>query len=169
MNIINGGVNGFDFDTKLNLLATANQNTLVNLFNPYVNEPNGILKGHTRAVLAVKFMPSRSQLISFSADKILRIWNVTLQICIQRVANIFPKGPEGMNNLLVDLRMPILNKTKFLVDISCNFDENANRLYIAFRYTLLMMEIKPEITDRVLTHTNSVVAARYNKHTNQVI
>ncbi len=96
MNIINGGVNAFDFDTKLNLLATANQNTLVNLFNPYVNEPNGILKGHSRVVLAVKFMPSRSQLISFSADKILRIWNVTLQICIQRVANIFPKGPEGI-------------------------------------------------------------------------
>ena len=40
-------------------------------------------------------MSSRSQLISFSADKILRIWNVPLQICIQRVANVFPKGPEG--------------------------------------------------------------------------
>ena len=43
----------------------------MNLFNPYVNEPNGILKGHSRIVLAVKFMPSRSQLVSFSADKIL--------------------------------------------------------------------------------------------------
>ena len=41
-------------------------------------------------------MSSRSQLISFSADKILRIWNVPLQICIQRVANVFPKGPEGI-------------------------------------------------------------------------
>ena len=35
----------------MNLLATANQNTLVNLFNPYVNEPNGVLKGHSRVVL----------------------------------------------------------------------------------------------------------------------
>lgn len=95
MNVLNGGVNGFDFDQKLNLLATANQNTQVNLINPYVNEPNGILKGHSRVVLSVKFMPSRSQLISFSADKILRIWNIQLQICIQRIANIFPKGPEG--------------------------------------------------------------------------
>ena len=31
LNIINGGVNRFDFDVGLNLLATANQNTLVNL------------------------------------------------------------------------------------------------------------------------------------------
>ena len=95
MNIINGGVNAFDYDPNMNLLATANQNTVVNLFNPYVNEPNGILKGHSRIVLAVKFMPSRSQLISYSADKTLRIWNVPLQICIQRIANVFPKGPEG--------------------------------------------------------------------------
>jgi WD40 repeat protein len=94
--VINGGVNAFDYEIKLNLLATANQNTLVNLFNPYVLEPNGILKGHSRAVLAVKFMPARSQLFSFSEDKILRIWNVALQICIQRVANVFPKGPEGI-------------------------------------------------------------------------
>ena len=50
---------------------------------------------------AVKFMSSRSQLISFSADKILRIWNVPLQICIQRVANVFPKGPEGKLLLLI--------------------------------------------------------------------
>ena len=48
-----------------------------------------------KLIQAVKFMSSRSQLISFSADKILRIWNVPLQICIQRVANVFPKGPEG--------------------------------------------------------------------------
>ena len=101
MHILNGGVNAFDFDEKVNLLATANQNTLVNLFNPYENEPNGILKGHSRAILAVKFMPSRSQLISFSADKILRIWNVPLQICIQRVANIFPKGPEGKHTFFL--------------------------------------------------------------------
>ncbi|CAF0765559.1 unnamed protein product [Brachionus calyciflorus] len=149
LNVSNGGVNGFDFDQNLNLLATANQNTVVNLFNPYVQEPNGILKGHSRVVLAVRFMPSRSQLISFSADKILRIWNVQLQICIQRISNMFPKGPD--------------------VDISCYFDELSSRFFIAFRYTLLMMEIKPEITDRILTHSNPVVAVKYNKITNQVV
>lgn len=147
--MVNGGVNAFDFDQKLNLLATANQNTLVNLFNPYVNEPNGILKGHSRVVLAVKFMPARGQLISFSADKILRIWNVQLQICIQRIANIFPKGPE--------------------VEVTCFYDELATRFFIAFRYTLLMMEIKPEITDRILTHPNPVMAVKYNKKNNQVV
>ena len=68
-------------------------------------------------------MSSRSQLISFSADKILRIWNVPLQICIQRIAHVFPKGPE--------------------VDVTCWYDDIASKFFIAFRYTLLMMEIKP--------------------------
>ncbi len=150
MNIINGGVNAFDYDEKSNLIATGNQNTVVNLFNPYVSDPNGILKGHSRIVLAVKFMPSRSQLISFSADKVLRIWNVPLQVCIQRISNIFPKGPE-------------------VSDVITWFDELANRLFISFRYTLLMMEIKPEVTNRVQTHDTSAVSVRYNKFTNQVI
>ena len=94
-------------------------------------------------------MPSRSQLISFSADKVLRIWNVPLQVCIQRISNVFPKGPE-------------------VSDVTCWFDELANRLFISFRYTLLMMEIKPEVTNRVQTHDQSVVSVRYNKISNQV-
>lgn len=32
-----------------------------------------------------------------------------------------------------------------------------------------MMEIKPEITDRVMSHSNSVVCAKYNKNMNQVV
>ena len=32
-----------------------------------------------------------------------------------------------------------------------------------------MMEIKPEITDRIMSHQNSVVCCKYNKITNQVI
>ena len=95
LSLVNGGVNSIDFDHKLNLLATANQNSVVNLFNPYINEPNGVLSGHSREVLVVKFMPSRSQLISVCADKIFRVWNVPLQVCIQRIGNIFTKGPES--------------------------------------------------------------------------
>jgi WD40 repeat protein len=146
--VLNGGTNGFDFDSKSNLLATANQNTLVNLFNPYVSEPTGILKGHSRVVLAVKFIPSRAQLISFSADKVMRVWNVQLQICIQKISSIFPKGPE--------------------VDVACHFDDLNSKFFIAFRFSLFMMEIKPEVVNRIMTHTNAAVAVRFNKTTNQV-
>lgn len=50
----------------------------------------------------------------------------------------------------------------------CSFDEFAGRFFISFRYTLFMMEIKPEIVDRVLTHTNTVISTKFNKYNNQV-
>jgi WD40 repeat protein len=54
-----------------------------------------ILRGHMRSVLYVQFIPSRGQLLSFSKDKIMRVWDVQLQICLQRLSNVFPRGPEG--------------------------------------------------------------------------
>lgn len=57
-----------------------------------------VLRGHMRSVLYVQFIPSRGQLLSFSKDKILRIWDVQLQVCLQRLSNIFPRGPEGKTN-----------------------------------------------------------------------
>lgn len=54
------------------------------------------------SVLYVQFIPSRGQLLSFSKDKILRIWDVQLQICLQRLSNIFPRGPEGKKKILLN-------------------------------------------------------------------
>ncbi len=42
--IPNGGVLAFDLDERLNLMVTANANTNVHIYNPFVEEPNGILK-----------------------------------------------------------------------------------------------------------------------------
>ena len=47
------------------------------------------------SVVQVQFNKARNQLISFSKDKVLRIWDVQLQVAIQRLAGMFPKGPEG--------------------------------------------------------------------------
>ncbi len=113
LSLVHGGVNGIDFDNKLNLLATANQNSVVNLFNPYINEPNGVLSGHSREVLIVKFMSSRSQMISVCADKIFRVWNVPLQVCIQRIGNVFSKGPDGCFLYLPIFE--IFERLKFLI------------------------------------------------------
>ncbi len=111
-----GGVNAFDYDDKLNLIATANTNNNINLYNPYVQEANGVLKGHMRSVIAVKFVSSRGQLISFSKDKVLRIWNVHLQMAIQRVANVFPKGPDGkfQPSFFYDSKVYYLSRYHFL-------------------------------------------------------
>lgn len=50
----------------------------------------------------------------------------------------------------------------------CTFDEFAGRLFISFRFTMFMMEIKPEIVDRIMTHSTTVVAAKFNRFNQQV-
>lgn len=63
-----------------------------------------ILKGHMASVVQVQFVPARNQLLSFSKDKIFRIWDVQLQVCIQRLAGMFPKGHvEGKTTCLLAL------------------------------------------------------------------
>ena len=85
----------FDFNTRLSLIATAGCNHHICFWNPYVvSKPNGILHGHMAPVVQVIFVDSRSQLISFSKDKVLRLWDIALQTCLQRIAGIFPKIPE---------------------------------------------------------------------------
>lgn len=54
-----------------------------------------VLRGHMSSVLQVTFIRSRAQLASFSKDKVLRIWDVQLQLCIQRVAGVFPKNADS--------------------------------------------------------------------------
>lgn len=63
-----------------------------------------VLRGHMTSVIEVQFIKNRGQLISFSKDKVLRIWDVQLQVCIQRLAGMFPKGPEGERSSLIDFQ-----------------------------------------------------------------
>ncbi len=48
------------------------------------------------------------------------------------------------------------------------FDEARNKLFITFNYQLTVLEMKPEIKDRVMSHDKPVVNAIYNSTYNQV-
>lgn len=147
---ISQGVNAFDYHEKLNLIASAGVNNHVCLWNPYViSKPTGLLRGHMTSVVQVKFIKCRGQLVSFSKDKVLRIWDVQLQVCIQRLAGMFPKGQE--------------------VSYSLYFDESMIRLFLTFNSELTVLEMKHEIKDRVMSHSKPVVGVLYNRTYGQVV
>ncbi|KAL5020149.1 hypothetical protein ScPMuIL_003041 [Solemya velum] len=151
------GINAFDYNSHLNLIATAGVNHHVCLWNPYVvSKPNGVLRGHMASVIQVQFIKSRGQLISFSKDKVLRIWDVQLQVCIQRLAGMFPKGPEVHSTLYFD-------------ESKARTGQDRNRLFITFNYQLTVMDMKVEIKDRIMSHEKPVVAALYNSVYNQAV
>ncbi|XP_067941731.1 cilia- and flagella-associated protein 337-like [Watersipora subatra] len=147
---ISQGINAFDFHPSLNLIATAGVNHQVSLWNPYVvSKANGLLRGHMAAVVQVQYIINRNQLLSFSKDKVLRIWDVGLQVCIQRLAGMFPKTGDVQSIMY--------------------FDELRNKLFITFNYQITVMAMKAENKDRVFTHDKPVTAAIYNSTYNQVV
>ncbi|KAK7096335.1 hypothetical protein V1264_005639 [Littorina saxatilis] len=151
------GVNSFDYNDHLNLIATAGVNNHVCLWNPYVVfKPNGVLRGHMTSVIQVQFIKNRGQLISFSKDKVLRIWDVQLQVCIQRLAGIFPKGPEVYSTLFYD-------------EGKDRQGQERNRLFITFNYQITVLDMKTEVKDRIMSHEKPVVSGLYNNVYNQVV
>ncbi|XP_072551333.1 cilia- and flagella-associated protein 337-like isoform X2 [Salminus brasiliensis] len=144
------GITDLDFHPELNLIATAGVNNQVCLWNPYlVSKPVGILRGHVASVVAVQFMLRKNQLISFSKDKVLRVWDVASQLCIQRIAGIFPKTQECKTLLF--------------------FHEERSRLFLSFNSSLLLLEAKKESGRRTMSHDSVVTCVLYNSLFRQVI
>ncbi|KAJ7995352.1 hypothetical protein DPEC_G00243670 [Dallia pectoralis] len=145
------GTNDLDHHPGLNLIATAGLDNKVLLWNPYViSKPVGILRGHISSVIAVRFIIGKNQLISFSKDKVLRLWDVASQLCIQRIVGIFPKTQEECHTVL------------FL-------HEEHSRLFISFNSLLFVMEVKREEGRRVTSHENPVTCVLYNSLFRQVV
>ncbi|XP_023573578.1 WD repeat-containing protein 49 [Octodon degus] len=144
------GIYAFDYHSRLNLIATAGINNKVCLWNPYVvSKPVGVLWGHSASVIAVQFFAERKQLFSFSADKVLRLWDIHHQLSIQRLACSFPRSK--------DFRC-----------LFC-FDETHGRLFIAFNNQLALLAMKNEPSKRVKSHQKPVTCVLYNSLLKQII
>ncbi|XP_044886891.1 WD repeat-containing protein 49 [Mauremys mutica] len=144
------GINAFDFHSRLNLIATAGINHRVCLWNPYVtSKPAGVLQGHSASVIAVQFITERKQLFSFSKDKVLRLWDIQHQLCIQRIAGSFPKSLDFQSTLY--------------------FNEAHGRLFISFNNQLMLLEMKQETSRKVTSHGKAVTCVLYNSVFKQVI
>ncbi|PAA59018.1 hypothetical protein BOX15_Mlig013568g1, partial [Macrostomum lignano] len=104
---------------------------------------------HVAPVVQVLFNRSKAQVISFSKDKVLRIWDVQLQVCLQRLAGIFPKGQEV--------------STRFFMH------EDTGRLLLSFNSAMTLLAMKAEIRDRVLSHDMPVIGAVLNEKLGQLV
>ncbi|KAL5971512.1 WD repeat-containing protein 49 [Taenia solium] len=168
---IHQGINGFDYHSDLSLIATAGINYHINLWNPYVtSKPSGLLRGHSAPVVAVQFQTKRQRLLSFSKDNVLRVWDTQLQVCIQKLAGIYPKSLDGKYVFLVNnIHGCFGDFIPVCVYYKTYFHEERGRLFIAYNATLGVLQMKPEITDRVFTHNDPVVGVVYNPVYNQVV
>ncbi|XP_042195191.1 WD repeat-containing protein 49 [Callorhinchus milii] len=144
------GINGFDYHSGLNLIASAGADNQVFLWNPYViSKPAGVLQGHVASVLAVQFNVARNLLFSFSKDKVLRVWDIQHQLCIQRLSGVFPKLLKFHSVLF--------------------FDEPHGRLFTTFNRQMSMLEMKQESAKHGTSHKSPVTCVLYDSSCKQVI
>ncbi|KAA8593927.1 hypothetical protein FQN60_004761, partial [Etheostoma spectabile] len=144
------GVWDMDHHCGLNLIATAGVDHQVLLWNPYVtSEPVCTLSGHTSPVTAIRFMQTKQQLLSYSKDKVLCLWDVSRQLCVHRLAGVFPKTQGETHTLLF-------------------FHEERQLLLLSFNSLLLLLETTKE-ERRTSSHEHPVTCVLYNSLFRQVV
>ncbi|XP_065662336.1 cilia- and flagella-associated protein 337 isoform X2 [Hydra vulgaris] len=83
---IDKGVYTFDYDKENNVIVTGGLDCTVRLWNPYVgSKASSVLKGHNSAVVHVIVYDQK--IISFSRDKIIKVWNTRDHSCLQTIPN----------------------------------------------------------------------------------
>ncbi|XP_068174144.1 cilia- and flagella-associated protein 337-like [Antennarius striatus] len=148
--VTKSGVWDMDHHRGLNLIATAGVDHQVLLWSPYVtSEPVCVLSGHTSPVTAVRFMQTKQQLVSYSKDKVLCLWDVSSQLCVHRLAGVFPKTQEDARTLL------------FL-------HEKRQLLLLSFNSLLILLETAKE-EKRTSSHEHPVTCVLYNSLFRQVV
>ncbi|KAM6932151.1 LOW QUALITY PROTEIN: cilia- and flagella-associated protein 337-like [Lycodopsis pacificus] len=144
------GVWDMDHHRGLNLIATAGVDHQVLLWNPYVtSKPVCRLIGHTGPVTAVCFMQTQQQLLSYSKDKVLCLWDVSRQLCVHRLAGVLPETQEDTQTLLF-------------------VHEERQVLVLSFNSLLLLLETTEE-EKRTSSHEQPVTCVLYNSLFRQVV
>ncbi|KAK2847046.1 hypothetical protein Q5P01_010045 [Channa striata] len=144
------GVWDMDHHHGLNLIATAGVDHQVLLWNPYVtSEPVCALSGDTSPVTAVRFVQNKQQLLSFSKDKVLCLWDVANRQSVHRLASVFPKTQEDAHTVM------FLNEEK-------------RHLLLSVNSLLLLLEMTRE-ERKIGSHEHPVTCVLYNSLFRQVV
>ncbi|OAF65538.1 WD repeat-containing protein 49 [Intoshia linei] len=148
---VDQGVNYVDYRDDMNLIASAGVNHMINLWNPYVVSKPTILSGHVTSVIRVQFAKTKPLLFSLSKDKVVRIWNIHVQVCLQKLSGIFSRGTEN------------------LYHCTLMFDDINNRLFVTMNYQTFMLECKEEKIGKINSHDSPIISIQYDEKTQQII
>nr|XP_006814776.1 PREDICTED: WD repeat-containing protein on Y chromosome-like [Saccoglossus kowalevskii] len=154
------GVECFDYNKHLNIIATGNVDHYVRLWNPYVTEkPVAILRGHQMAVADIVIHEELEMVYSYCKDAIVKVWDIKEHTCLQTVTIKFPciqnaRMPEFGPFSLHLQPMPVNSL------IVCCGD------YIS---SLKMGKAEPKKTKQATTHATQLCCALYNSHFKQVV
>ncbi len=146
------GVYAFDYDLNNNILVTGGKDTVVRVWNPYVqSKPVMLLQGHKSAILYVVVNAPKEQIISISEDKEINVFEMSTQTCIQTILrkNV-PLGPRPISAMY--------------------FNQTRQALLLGTNQLAVFEHREEDILSQVLySHPSPLTVVLYNKLFHQVI
>jgi len=90
------GIYCFDWSTNSKVLASCGLERTVSLWNPYTRsgKPQAVLQGHQASVHRVTINDDHYQIISCSADKYIKVWDLRNYKCLQTLQDKTHYRPE---------------------------------------------------------------------------
>ncbi|XP_070580974.1 cilia- and flagella-associated protein 337-like [Ptychodera flava] len=154
------GVECFDFNKQLNIIATGNVDHYVRLWNPYVTEkPVALLRGHQVAVVDVCIHEDLEMVFSYCKEAIVKVWDIKEHTCLQTVIMKFP--------CVQNARMPEFGPFSVYLQ-----GQPINSLVVCcgdYIASLKLGKTAPKKTKQATTHSTQLCAAMYNSHFKQVV
>nr|XP_026689544.1 WD repeat-containing protein on Y chromosome isoform X2 [Ciona intestinalis] len=156
---VNKGAECFDYSKSLNILATGSLDHLVRIWNPYVvARPIVILQGHSTGICDVVINEAYGQIVTYSKDAIIKVWDIKEQTCLQTIS---PKFPSLQLDRIPDhgeVPLSLYGSPHNIMILTCN-DSIA---------LLKMGKLEPK-AELPVTHEAALCGAAYNPLFHQIV
>ncbi|XP_039256207.2 cilia- and flagella-associated protein 337-like isoform X1 [Styela clava] len=118
---VNKGVECFDYSKSLNVLVTGSLDHFVRIWNPYVEaKPICLLQGHSTGICDVVINRSYAQIISYSKDAVIKVWDIKEHYCIQTITLKIPSVQPGRIPDHGEFPISLFERPHNLMLVSCN-------------------------------------------------
>ena len=143
------GVKCFEWVQTFKLIVSGGLERELIVWNPYTCKPVLTLNGHTSGIQMMQLNAEYEQLISLSLDRVIKVWDLRNNECMQTITNF---------------KRSKMKPTSFLVDRS-------RHRMVSFGHQHQVFKINSQILSNKLedTHRTPVVAVLYNRIFGNVI
>jgi WD40 repeat protein len=150
---VDKGVNTFALCMFPVVLATGGTDRRIRLWNPRkLTHPMASLKGHNSPITDIVINQAAAQLISLSVDRVIKVWDLRKQHCVQTLFDPISREPE---NIISAIYFNTLMNNKLLVASNV--------------ITVYNVKVDLSLTAGAKSHENNVRCALFNPIFREVV